>query len=414
MVEPGGYRALLRVPGYPSLITAVFLSRMANSMSQVGVVIYLLERTGSPAVAGAGAAAQLRPGIASGPFVGAWLDRAASRRRVIVVTVMARAAILAGVIALGELAGTPVIAELILLAGLGVTFPVPTVGFRSLVPVLVPRRLWDQANAADSITFDAAFVAGPALAGLAVTLVGATFAIALQAVATLVAGIAAARVPEPESRPRTDEAPFAAILTGVRTVAGHHELRSTVILMVVSGAGLGCLTIGLPLWAREGLHASPGTAGWMWAALSVGSILGGLAYGWRRPPGSDARHVVLFTALYGIPLMLVPLAGSVPTLMLAMFAAGLFSAPFIIAMFGIRQRAVEPHLHGRVFAITVSINAAGVPAGAFLAGLIVGPIGVHRLLYGAGLAQPVAAALAAGILARRRSRREACPQGAGA
>ena len=74
----------------------------------------------------------------------------------------------------------------------------PTVGFRSLVPVLVPRRLWDQANAADSITFDAAFVAGPALAGLAVTLVGATFAIALQAVATLVAGFAAARVPEPE------------------------------------------------------------------------------------------------------------------------------------------------------------------------------------------------------------------------
>ena len=325
---------------------------------------------------------------------------------------MARAAILAAVIALGELAGAPVVAELILLAGLGVTFPVPTVGFRSLVPVLVPRRLWDPANAADSITFDAAFVAGPALAGLAVTLVGAAFAIGLQAAATLVAGIAAARVPEPKSRPRTDEPPLAAILTGVRTVAGHPELRSTVVLMVVSGAGLGCLTIGLPLWAKEGLHASPGTAGWMWAALSVGSIIGGLGYGWRRPPGSDARHVVAFTALYGIPLIAVPLAGSVPVLMAAMFAAGLFSAPFIIAMFGIRQRSVEPHLHGRVFAITVSINAAGVPAGAFLAGLIVGPLGVHRLLYGAGLAQPIAAALAAGLLARRRAHPDPCAEAA--
>ena len=39
---------------------------------------------------------------------------------------------------------------------------------------------------------------------------------------------------------------MAAILTGVSTVAGHTELRSTVVLMVVSGAGLGCLTIGLP------------------------------------------------------------------------------------------------------------------------------------------------------------------------
>jgi len=94
--------------------------------------------------------------------------------------------------------------------------------------------------------------------------------------------------------------------------------------------------------------------------------------------------------------------------MLAMFAAGLFSAPFIIAMFGIRQRSVEPHLHGRVFAITVSINAAGVPFGALLAGLLVGPIGVHRLLYGAGIAQPVAAGLAATLMARRRS----CPDAA--
>jgi predicted MFS family arabinose efflux permease len=65
-----------------------------------------------------------------------------------------------------------------------------------------------------------------------------------------------------------------------------------------------------------------------------------------------------------------------------------------------------------VFAITVSINAAGVPAGAFLAGLIVGPVGVHRLLYGAGLAQPIAAALAAGILARHRARPDPYPEAA--
>jgi predicted MFS family arabinose efflux permease len=119
---------------------------------------------------------------------------------------------------------------------------------------------------------------------------------------------------------------------------------------------------------------------------------------------------VVFTALYGVPLIAVPLAGSVPVLMVAMFAAGLFSAPFIIAMFGIRQRSVEPHLHGRVFAITISINAAGVPFGAFLAGLIVGPLGVHRLLYGAGLAQPIAAGLAATLLARRRTPADACAE----
>ena len=61
----GGYQHV-RVPGYPALISAVALSRLANSMSQVGVVIYLLEATHSPAIAGAGAAAQLLPGILPG------------------------------------------------------------------------------------------------------------------------------------------------------------------------------------------------------------------------------------------------------------------------------------------------------------------------------------------------------------
>ena len=70
-----GYRELWRVPTYPWLLTAVFLARLANAMSQVAVVIYLLDRTHSPALAGAGAAAQLVPGVLVGPLAGAWLDR---------------------------------------------------------------------------------------------------------------------------------------------------------------------------------------------------------------------------------------------------------------------------------------------------------------------------------------------------
>ena len=202
---------------------------------------------------------------------------------------------------------------------------------------------------------------------------------------------------------------MAAILTGVRTVAGHAELRSTVVLMVVSGAGLGCLTIGLPLWAQDGLHASPGAAGWMWAALSVGSIIGGVAYGWRRPPGSDARHVVaVHRALRH------PAHGGAARRLRGRRSWSRCSRPASSRRrsssrcSGSASASVEPYLHGRVFAITVSINAAGVPAGAFLAGLIVGPVGVHHLLYGAGLAQPLAAGLAAALMARRRS----CPDGA--
>jgi MFS family permease len=396
----GGYRALLRVPGYPALISAVALSRLANSMSQVGVVIYLLEATRSPAIAGAGAAAQLLPGILTGPFVGAWLDRTHARVRGIVATQLLRATLLFAVIACGQLLHAPAAVLLLLLGGLGATFPIPTVGFRSLIPVAVPRPLWHQANAADSISFDSAFVIGPALAGATVTLVGAPWAIGLQAVATLVAGAVASRVREPGGRVIETEPPLEAVVAGLRAVVSHTQLRATMALMVVSGLGYGCFIIGLPLWARGTLHMSAGVAGWMWAAASVGSVIGGLVYGWRPPPGTPARHVVVFTALFGLPLLLVPLVSSLWLGIACMFVSGLCSAPFIIAMFSIRQGAVDTRLHGRIFAITVSVNAAGTPVGAFLAGLLVTHIGVHRLLFGAGLGQLLAAAVA-GFLLRR-------------
>jgi hypothetical protein len=68
-------------------------------------------------------------------------------------------------------------------------------------------------------------------------------------------------------------------------------------------------------------------------------------------------------------------------------------------MFAIRQRALPPELHGRAFAITVSINVAGTPIGALLAGFLIGPIGVHSVLFLAGAGQ-LAAALAAEMVLR--------------
>jgi hypothetical protein len=51
------------------------------------------------------------------------------------------------------------------------------------------------------------------------------------------------------------------------------------------------------------------------------------------------------------------------------------------------------------------------PAGAFLAGLAVHTVGVHHLLFGAGLGQLVAASLAAVLMrSARESRRRAIGQ----
>src|SRR5207245_9808791 len=113
-----GYRELLRVPTYSWLVSALFLSRLANAMSQVAVVIYLLERTGSPAVTGIGAAAQLLPAIATGPLVGAWLDRVPSRTGLVAATQTVRGLLLVTLVAVGELVHAPAAGDIMRLAGL--------------------------------------------------------------------------------------------------------------------------------------------------------------------------------------------------------------------------------------------------------------------------------------------------------
>jgi MFS-type transporter involved in bile tolerance (Atg22 family) len=73
----GGLRAQ---PGWPAFFLAATLARLASEMFPVAVVLLVLDRTGSAALAGAAVAAATLPAVVTGPVLGAWLDRTAHRR----------------------------------------------------------------------------------------------------------------------------------------------------------------------------------------------------------------------------------------------------------------------------------------------------------------------------------------------
>src|SRR5258705_9034285 len=76
---------LRREPGYPLFWATATVTRLADEMMSVGVVLLVLERTGSAALAGATVAAVTLPSIVTGPLLGAWLDRTSSRRRLMML-----------------------------------------------------------------------------------------------------------------------------------------------------------------------------------------------------------------------------------------------------------------------------------------------------------------------------------------
>ncbi len=163
MVDRRSLRRLRAQPGYPALVSAATLARISDEMFSLGVVLLVLERTDSAALAGLTVAAVSLPSLVTAPLLGAWLDLTGRRRSLMVADQLLIAGVLVALVAMVGNAPDWTVPLVVLLAGL--TYPLSYGGFTSFIPVLVPDELLVSANALEATSFNLALVLGPALAG---------------------------------------------------------------------------------------------------------------------------------------------------------------------------------------------------------------------------------------------------------
>src|SRR5436190_1551618 len=140
--------ALRRSHGYPQFLIAATAARLADEMFSVAGVLLILERTGSPSLAGVTIAAATLPGIVSGPVIGAWLDRTGRRSLIYKIDRVVLVAVLLLVLAAAGHAPNFVLPLLAFIAG--VTLPITSSGFTSLIPLMVPFEMLSPANALEA------------------------------------------------------------------------------------------------------------------------------------------------------------------------------------------------------------------------------------------------------------------------
>jgi hypothetical protein len=75
MEQQNSYRDLLRISGLSPLIVAVILSRLAGRMFILTLVLFVLAKFSSPALAGWLTFAAIVPGLLISPIAGVLLDR---------------------------------------------------------------------------------------------------------------------------------------------------------------------------------------------------------------------------------------------------------------------------------------------------------------------------------------------------
>jgi MFS family permease len=395
-----------RQPGYPLFYVTATVTRLADEMFSVGVVLLVLQRTGSAALAGATVAAVTLPSLVSGPVLGAWLDRSGRRSKVMIVDQVLAATAVIGLVVLAGEAPDWTLPLVALLAG--VTWPLSFGGFTSLIPVIVPEKLLASANALEATSFNVAVIAGPALAGTISAVASPSASLVTEAVLTLGAIALIARIPSLDVGTAASTRPLGDIVrAGLRHLLATPPLRAVTVVGALNLLGLGLLTVAFPYFAVDALGAHRSVAGYLWAAFAAGSTIGALALVRLQTIWRPERVVIGSVATLGLLMLLWPLASSLPIALLLVAIAGVADGPNLASTFAVRQRWTPRALHGQIFTTAASVKVGSFAMGAAVAGPIVVTLGARGALVLAGCAQLAAAvagiAAGGGLRAPRRA-----------
>jgi predicted MFS family arabinose efflux permease len=412
-VDRDSLRRLRAQPGYLSFVSAATLARVSDEMFSVGVVLLVLDRTGSAGLAGLAVAAITLPSLLTGPLLGAWLDLTGRRRSLMVADQLLIATMLVTLVLLTG-SGPDWAVPLVVLAA-GLTYPLSFGGFTSLIPSIVPDELLTPANALETTSFNSALVVGPALAGTLAAAFGPEASLLVEAGLALVALPLILRIPGLDTPPRARERArtlLGVAADGLRQVVAVPQLRAVTAAAALAMSGLGLLTVAFPLFAVEHLGAERSDAGYMWAAFAVGSTLGALGLVWIQRRFPAERIVLAGYALFGTLMLSWPLAGSLPALLALIAIVSAVDGPTLAAQFAVRQRVVDPALYGQVFTTAAGLKVGSFALGAGLAGPVATGLGsAEALVVAAGLQLAGAAVGTALVRLPARALPQASPGG---
>jgi hypothetical protein len=254
-------------------------------------------------------------------------------------------------------------------AAAGLASPPVGPSMRALWALLTPepaaRR---RAYSLDGASEEVLFTAGPLLVAALTAVDGRTgpiAALALTAVLNMAGGVglAVAASASPPDRPRLEAS---VSLLGPLRAPGFGLL-----VAVVLGVGIGGGPIEVAVLARAQASGDPQAVGVLVAVLSAGSVLGGLWWGRRAHRRSTAIHLICLTVLLAAGSLAAAAAPTLPVLGLALFIAGLASAPTLVVAYLAADDLAPPGGRTEATSWVSTANNVGVALGAGGAGVLV-------------------------------------------
>jgi MFS family permease len=258
---------------------------------------------------------------------------------------------------------------------------------QSLVIDLIddPKNLGN-AIALNSALFNGARLIGPAIAGVTIAAVGEGICFLLNTISFFAVIIALLWIKIPAKQAMVQNTKFKKSFTeGLLYTFQSVPLRTLIIMLAILSLFGFPFMVLLPAYAKEILHGSSDTLGFLMSAMGAGALMAAIYMASRKSVLGLGRIISVNTGILGLAVVLSSFSETIAVSLIALFFGGLSMILLLASINTMIQTMADEDKRGRVMSFYAMALMGTTPIGNLLAGSVASGIGIRYTLLIGGI-----------------------------
>ena len=328
-------------------------------VTYVAIPFQIKELTNSYIAVGIVGAIEIIPLILFGLYGGVLADYV-DRKKMVWAT-EAAALVLSGILLLNSLSSDPKVWVIYVVAGLfasvdGLQRP----SADAILPRIVGHQDLPAASALMSLRWQLGVIIGPTIGGIVISTISISAGYGFDVFTFFISLLFLARVGSVPANPEAEKPSLRGLLDGIKYAFSRQDLTGT-YLIDLAAMFFAMPTALYPFWADQ--LGAPWALGFLYAAVTVGSVVVTLTSGWIKTYRFHGRAIIWAAIGWGAAIAMAGISNSLILVLLFLAIAG--GADMISALFRgtIWNQTIPDNLRGRLAGIELLSYSIGPLAG---------------------------------------------------
>jgi len=376
----------LRHKNYKLFFTGQSLSLIGTWMQSVALGWLVYRLTDSAFLLGFVGFSSQVPTFILASFAGVLADR--YNKHKIIIATQTLALLQASILAFLTLTGSIQIWHILslsLFSGLINAFDMPT-RQSFVIDMVEDRNDLPNAIALNSLTFNAARLIGPTVAGFLISSIGEGLCFLINAISyiAVIAALLLMRI-SPHINNQRKEKVLEGLKEGIKYAYNFKPIRALLLLIgLVSLTGMP-YTVLMPVFAKDILNGNSQTLGFLFGAVGSGALIGAIYLASRNSVLGLGRWIAIATSIFSLGLLFFSFSRNIYLSIALMLFTGFGMMMQMASTNTLLQTLVDDDKRGRVMSLYVMAFMGTAPFGSFMAGTLASTIGAPYTVLSSGI-----------------------------